>query len=73
MSGMLVSIGQFRRLAVVGLLSVLAACAGAPDRNPLPAALTLEAQIAGIPQARFWADEWPAYSEQLMDEGTDAD
>ena len=72
-SDKLVGYRYFKRLAVIALFTLLAACAGTPERNPLPAALVLEAQIAGIPQARFWADEWPDYSERMMDEFTDAD
>jgi predicted patatin/cPLA2 family phospholipase len=66
-------VAQFKRLAAVGLVLLLAACAGTPERKPLPAALTLEAHIAGIPEARFWADEWPTFSEEIFARYTDAD
>ncbi len=41
---------------------VLIACAHAPARNPVPAELTTQVGIEGVPEARHWADEWPRYS-----------
>ena len=54
-----------------GLL--LQGCASVPERNPLPSELTNSATIAGIEEARFWGDEWPKYSQDRLDEYTDAD
>jgi predicted patatin/cPLA2 family phospholipase len=34
-------------------------CTGLPARNPVPVALVNDAAVAGIPNARFWADELP--------------
>jgi hypothetical protein len=54
--------------AVVLLLgSLLAACAAAPERQPLPQELADRAEVPGIPAARHWADEAPdAFREWLM-------
>ena len=49
-------------LTLTGLVLLLSACSSTPERNPLPSELTLEASIPGIPNARFWGDEWPKYS-----------
>ena len=49
------------RLAALGLLMALVACASAPARNPVPPELTSKVGIEGIPEARFWGDEWPKF------------
>jgi len=38
---------------------MMTACSSTPERSPLPEALSDEATIAGIPQARSWADSPP--------------
>ena len=48
---------------IVFLVSVvIVACASTPARNPVPAELTSQVGIEGVPEARFWADEWPRFS-----------
>lgn len=44
---------------VVLLSLVLAACAAAPQRQPLPQELASRAEIPGVPAARYWADAAP--------------
>jgi hypothetical protein len=61
------------RLAVIGLLMAVVACASTPARNPVPPELTSQVGIKGIPEARFWGDEWPKYSMELYETFTDAD
>ena len=62
------------RLAVIGLLLTVVGCAGAPARkNPVPEELTSQVGIEGIPEARFWADEWPKFSLERFETYTDAD
>ncbi len=51
----------------------LSACSTTEQRNPLPAELTTQAVIAGIPEARFWADEWPTFSLERFDSLTESD
>ena len=55
------------------LLLILAGCASVPERHPLPPEYTLEATIPGIPEARFWGDEWPKFSLERFEAYTDAD
>ena len=50
------------RLAAIGLLMAVVACAGTPARNPVPPELTSKVGIEGIPEARFWGGEWPKFS-----------
>jgi len=62
--------GQWSSFA---LLLVLTGCASVPERHPLPPEYTLAATIPGIPEARFWGDEWPKFSMDKFDTYTDAD
>lgn len=48
-------------------------CAGTPPRNPLPLELTEYASIPGVPEARFWGDEWPKFSMERFETFGDAD
>ena len=48
-------------------------CAGKLTRNPLPLEFTNEASIPGIPEARFWGDEWPKFSVEMLETYTDDD
>jgi predicted acylesterase/phospholipase RssA len=58
---------------ILFLLLVLTGCAGAPERQPLPPEYTLKAGIPGIPEARFWGDEWPTFAVERFEEFTVAD
>lgn len=54
-------------LATVGTLgALLTACASVPERHPIPEELHLQAQIPGIPLARYWGDEVPAFSTEWL-------
>ena len=55
------------------LFLVLTGCAGTPERQPLPPEYTLKAGIPGIPEARFWGDEWPTFAVERLEEFTVAD
>ena len=61
--------------AWVGLaaLAVMSGCANLPERNPLPLDLTNVAGIPGVPEARFWGDEWPKFSQERMKIFSEAD
>lgn len=62
------------RLLILGLLLAVAGCAGAPSRvNPVPAELTSKVSIEGIPEARFWGNEWPRFSLQRFATFSDED
>jgi len=60
-------------LAVATLAGSGYGCAGTPPRNPLPLDLTNQAVIPGIPEARFWGDEWPRFSMERFETLSDAD
>jgi predicted patatin/cPLA2 family phospholipase len=60
----------FHYLFVLVLLIMLG-CTGAPKRSSVPAELTNEAQIPGVPDARSWADEWPKFSIEIFSTFTD--
>jgi predicted patatin/cPLA2 family phospholipase len=57
----------------LSLLLVLAGCASAPERQLLPPEYTLKAGIPGIPDARFWGDEWPTFAVERFERFTVAD
>jgi len=48
-------------------------CTTIPARNPLPLELTNLAVVPGVPEARFWGDEWPKYSLQRFENYTETD
>jgi predicted acylesterase/phospholipase RssA len=54
----------------LSLLLVLAGCASPPERQPLPPEYTLTAGIPGIPNARFWGDEWPTFAFERFEKFT---
>ena len=58
-------------LSFVLMFIMFAGCASVPERNPLPLELTNHAGIAGIPNARFWGDEWPKFSMDIFENYTD--
>ena len=67
------SLKQTSQWSTVALLLILTGCASTPQRQPLPPEYTLKAEIPGIPEARFWGDEWPTFAAERFEEFTDAD
>jgi len=61
------------RLVAIGLLLAVAGCASTPKRNPVPPELTSQVGIEGIPEARFWGDEWPKFSLERFETYNDVD
>ena len=59
--------------SAVALLLILTGCASAPARHPLPPEYTLKAGIPGIPDARFWGDEWPTFAIERFETFTESD
>jgi hypothetical protein len=59
--------------SMLALLVILTGCASVPERQPLPPEYALKAGIPGIPDARFWGDEWPTFAAERADEFTVAD
>jgi predicted patatin/cPLA2 family phospholipase len=64
---------QASRWIAVALLLILTGCASAPERQTLPSEYTLKAGIPGIPDARFWGDEWPTFAAERFERFTVAD
>jgi len=58
---------------MVVILILVIGCASTPERTLVPAELINDASIPGIPEARFWADEWPTFSKEIFDTFTDSD
>lgn len=56
-------------LQVVSVLamSFLASCSTASRENPVPGELVAKVGIEGVPEARFWGDEWPRWSKEKFD------
>lgn len=48
-------------------------CSSVPERHSLPLSLTNQATIEGIPDARFWGDEWPKFSLERLSSYTEED
>ena len=67
------SLKQASQWSTVALLLILTGCASVPERQPLPPEYTLKAEIPGIPEARFWGDEWPTFAAERFDKFTVAD
>ncbi len=69
------SIAQECTIKMFAILSIatLTACASAPERHAVPVELITQSSISGIPEARFWADEWPKFSEEKFATFTDTD
>jgi predicted patatin/cPLA2 family phospholipase len=61
------------RLAIIGLLLAVVGCASTPATVPVPPELTSQVGIKGVPEARFWGDEWPKFSLERFETYTDAD
>jgi predicted patatin/cPLA2 family phospholipase len=61
------------RIIFLCFLLMVVSCASVPFRTPVPPEFTSQVGIAGIPNARFWADEWPKFSMERFKTFTDAD
>ena len=59
--------------STVALLLILTGCVSVPERQPLPPEYTLKAGIPGIPDARFWGDEWPTFASERWEKFSAAD
>ena len=61
------------RVILVVVMMIGVGCTTTPDRDPLPLELTNHAVVPGIPEARFWGNEWPKYTLQRFENFTEAD
>ena len=64
---------HFSWLVVAAVVATGSGCAGLPARNPLPLELTNQAVVPGVPEARFWGDEWPKFSMERFETFTEKD
>lgn len=64
--------GTIRRLTWLWpvWLMVLAGCVRLPERSPLPQQFVDEAEVLGIPRARFWGDAPPPWVHEWLDKTT---
>lgn len=67
------SLKRASRLSTVLLVLLLTACSSVPERQTLPPEHTLKAVIPGIPNARFWGDEWPSFAVHKFEESSAED
>ncbi len=61
------------RLIVAVVMVTGVGCTSTPARNPLPLELTNQAVVPGVPEARFWGDEWPKFALERFDTFTEND
>ena len=61
------------RLLVAVVMFIGVGCTTTPTRNPVPLELTNEAGVPGVPDARFWGDEWPEFSLRKFNALTEND
>jgi hypothetical protein len=67
------SVKKLSQLVTVVLLTTLAGCASVPERQSLPPEYTTKAVIPGVPEARFWGDEWPTFAAERFATFTETD
>jgi len=72
-SPFLLSPSRVGRWGAVFLVLILAGCSSTPERQSVPREYTLKAEVAGIPGARFWGDEWPTFAADKFETFTEAD
>ncbi|UCH46568.1 MAG: patatin-like phospholipase family protein [Betaproteobacteria bacterium] len=54
-------------VAIIALVALIQGCASAPPRmNPLPAELSEQAEIPGMPNVKLWADRAPEHVEEWL-------
>jgi len=66
-----ISFIQIRQISSITALLILVGCASVPERHPVTSDNLTEATIKGIPNARFWGDEWPKIGKKIIDTFTD--
>lgn len=54
-------------------IAILAGCSSTSERHILPVDLIKQASIPGVPEARFWGDEWPKFSRDRIASYTNDD
>jgi predicted acylesterase/phospholipase RssA len=62
---------QIRQISSITALLILVGCASISERHPIAPDNLTKATITGIPDARFWGDEWPKFGKKIIDTFTD--
>ncbi|GJL73884.1 MAG: lipoprotein [Nitrosomonas sp.] len=71
-TGNIIKLRMLARITCASVLaSVLIGCVNIPERNSVPSELTSLAGIPGVPDARFWGDEWPTFGIERFRAFTD--
>ncbi len=63
-----ISFSQWYLFSLLLTLLMTSGCASPPQRTILPQEFVNIAEIPGVPNARFWGDEWPEFSVRLFKE-----
>ena len=72
-TGYIIRLRMLTRITCASFLALLViGCASIPERNPVPPESTNLAGISGVPDARFWGDEWPTFAIERFRALTDA-
>ncbi len=62
---------QIIQISLITALLILVGCASVPECHPIAPENLTEATIKGIPNVRFWGDEWPKFGKKILDTFTD--
>jgi predicted acylesterase/phospholipase RssA len=62
-----------RVIASLVVVTIVAGCAGAPERAPVPAELIRAASVPGIPDARYWGEASPEIAVRSLEAYSDAE
>ena len=62
-----------RGLIITTSALMLVGCAAMQERSPLPRELVNQAEIPGVPRARFWGNEWPGWVSEELGTMTEAE
>ena len=58
---------------LIVIFILILGCASTTQHTPLALELTNQASISGIPEARFWGNEWPKFSVERSSKFTEAE
>lgn len=65
------NINKILNLSLLLLTLIIMGCANSPKREPVPAELTNDVNVAGIPEARFWGNEYPKFAKDRIQNASD--
>ena len=62
-----------RRLIAISFVVTAVGCVSVPERHLLPPDLIKQAGIPGVPNVRFWGNEWPTVHKEMLASFGDAE